>query len=268
MVVLITAVLGMLYPVAMTGAAQGLFPDKADGSLVKVDGSVVGSDLAGQDFTSPAVLPLAAVGDDARRTTRRPRRSPTWARTRSALQDAVDANIAAALKLERPYNPGLRGAGPAGGHGHDVRLGHRPGHLAGERAPAGAPHRRDPRRAARRGSSTDRRQHRGPLARLPRRGRRERPPAQPRPGPARRSAPRHDDHRHLAPAGAVHAGDRRPGDLGVAPQAGPAGAGPQPGDVRRRGRAAPSRPGSSWPTCSAGAPTTCGSPASSRSGCG
>ena len=38
----------------MTGAAQVLFPGKADGSLVKLDGQVVGSELAGQVFTSPA----------------------------------------------------------------------------------------------------------------------------------------------------------------------------------------------------------------------
>ena len=53
MVLLMTAVLGLLYPVAMTGVLQGLFQDKADGSLVRVDGTVVGTDLAGQEFTSP-----------------------------------------------------------------------------------------------------------------------------------------------------------------------------------------------------------------------
>ena len=54
MVVLMTVLLGILYPLVMTGAAQALFPGKADGSLVKLDGKVVGSELAGQVFTSPA----------------------------------------------------------------------------------------------------------------------------------------------------------------------------------------------------------------------
>ena len=54
MIVLLSALLGIVYPLAMTGAAQVLFPGKADGSLVKLDGQVVGSELAGQVFTSPA----------------------------------------------------------------------------------------------------------------------------------------------------------------------------------------------------------------------
>jgi len=55
---LVTLVLtGILYPLAVTGAAQVLFPGKADGSLVRdpaQGGRVVGSRLIGQPFTSPA----------------------------------------------------------------------------------------------------------------------------------------------------------------------------------------------------------------------
>ena len=55
---LVTMVLtGILYPLAVTGAAQVLFPDQADGSLVRDPGQggrVVGSRLLGQVFTSPA----------------------------------------------------------------------------------------------------------------------------------------------------------------------------------------------------------------------
>ncbi len=43
-----TAVLGLLYPLAMTGAAQVLLPARADGSLVQVDGRDVASSLIGQ----------------------------------------------------------------------------------------------------------------------------------------------------------------------------------------------------------------------------
>jgi K+-transporting ATPase ATPase C chain len=97
MVLLMTVALGLLYPVAMTGVLQGLFPAKADGSLVRVDGTVVGSDLAGQVFTSPAYF-------HSRPSATTPPYDP------SATTSAVDANIAAALRLERPYDPGLTAA--------------------------------------------------------------------------------------------------------------------------------------------------------------
>jgi K+-transporting ATPase ATPase C chain len=56
MLVLLTVVLGLAYPLAVTGVAQVAFPDRADGSLVEVDGSVVGSELVGQPFEDSAGL--------------------------------------------------------------------------------------------------------------------------------------------------------------------------------------------------------------------
>jgi K+-transporting ATPase ATPase C chain len=49
----LTVVCGVLYPLAVTGVAQGLFPDKANGSEVTSDGEVVGSELIGQRYDLP-----------------------------------------------------------------------------------------------------------------------------------------------------------------------------------------------------------------------
>ncbi|WP_435601861.1 potassium-transporting ATPase subunit KdpC, partial [Streptomyces sp. bgisy130] len=46
----LTVVCGVIYPLAITGIAQGLFHDKANGSQVKADGKVVGSELIGQSW--------------------------------------------------------------------------------------------------------------------------------------------------------------------------------------------------------------------------
>ncbi|MCZ2824295.1 MULTISPECIES: potassium-transporting ATPase subunit KdpC [unclassified Modestobacter] len=53
-----TVVLGLAYPLLMTGVAQVIAPARADGSLVSVEGSVVGSSLIGQSFTGADGDPL------------------------------------------------------------------------------------------------------------------------------------------------------------------------------------------------------------------
>ncbi len=50
MLVVLTVLLGLAYPLLMTGFAQLVFPGRADGSLAERDGDVVGSSLIGQSF--------------------------------------------------------------------------------------------------------------------------------------------------------------------------------------------------------------------------
>lgn len=52
-IIVMTVFLGLVYPLAITGISQVVFPGKADGSKVSFDGKVVGSSLIGQSFSQP-----------------------------------------------------------------------------------------------------------------------------------------------------------------------------------------------------------------------
>ena len=104
-VVVMTVVLGVVYPLAITGISQVVFPGKANGSKLSVNGEVVGSKLIGQDFGGkPAYFqsrPSATEysGD----VTYFSNLGPNSIEAR----EAVRKNLAAYLVREKPYDRGL-----------------------------------------------------------------------------------------------------------------------------------------------------------------
>jgi len=105
-IVVLTAVFGFGYPALMTGFATVAFPNQAGGSLISVNGKVVGSKLAAQSFTWPRYFHERPSGTSPAYNAA----ATTFANlgpTSSDLATNVKAAAAAILKLEGPYNPGL-----------------------------------------------------------------------------------------------------------------------------------------------------------------
>jgi len=98
-------VFGLIYPFAMTGLAQLLFPNQANGSLVRANGKVIGSDIIGQLWTKPQYFhgrPSAAgKGYDPTSTG-----GTNLGPTSKKLIDATKATIAQ-LRKENPNARGL-----------------------------------------------------------------------------------------------------------------------------------------------------------------
>jgi K+-transporting ATPase ATPase C chain len=98
-----TVLLGIIYPLVVTGLAQVLFPQKANGQLIEANGKLVGSKIIGQAFSGPSYFhprPSAAgygyQADNSNGTQLGP--------TNHQLTDRVKAD-AASLQTENPNAP-------------------------------------------------------------------------------------------------------------------------------------------------------------------
>ncbi len=100
---MLSLVTGLAYPLAVTGIAQLVFPDRANGGLISRDGRVIGSDLIGQSFNDPknfwgrpsatSPMPYNASGSSG----------SNLGPSSPALADAVKSRIAA-LRAADPAN--------------------------------------------------------------------------------------------------------------------------------------------------------------------
>ena len=128
-IVVLTLLLGVLYPLVITGISQVAFPGNANGQQVKLNGKLVGSKIIGQQFTDPVInkktgkveldkngnpvttpdpkyfqtRPSATVPADNAAATAFSNAGPN----NIATEQAIAANIQAYIALEKPYVPGL-----------------------------------------------------------------------------------------------------------------------------------------------------------------
>ena len=120
-----TLLFGLAYPLIATGVSQVLFPNKSDGSQVKLDGKTVGSSLIGQSFTIRHSIPKDQRGKFGKKQIKTP--DPKYFQPRPSvttyspdvtffnnlgpnnkeLMQEFKGYIQAYLALERPYDPGL-----------------------------------------------------------------------------------------------------------------------------------------------------------------
>ena len=127
--IVMTILLGIAYPLAITGISQVVFPGNANGQQIRVGGKLVGSKIIGQQFVSPVLKngkpeeqkgvpvttpdpryfqtrPSATVPPDNAAATTFSNLGPN----NKTTEQEIAGNIAAYLQLNRPYDPGLTAA--------------------------------------------------------------------------------------------------------------------------------------------------------------
>jgi potassium-transporting ATPase KdpC subunit len=130
-IVVFTVLLGIVYPLAITGVSQVAFPGNANGQQIHVGGKLVGSRIIGQAFADPKMKNGKVVEEKGAVVTEP---DPHFFQTRpsateggadnaaastfsnlgpnnKATEEAIAEHIKGYLELEKPYDPGLTAAG-------------------------------------------------------------------------------------------------------------------------------------------------------------
>ena len=120
LLVIMTVITGLAYPLGVTGLAKVLFPWRASGSLIEKNGTVIGSDLIGQAFTQARYFhgrPSATTAPDpadATKTVSAPYNAQnSGASNLAPSAKALADKVGDAVKAVRAENPGEKGPVPS-----------------------------------------------------------------------------------------------------------------------------------------------------------